>query len=287
MNWLISAGIAGVFVLVFLLGIRIVRQQERGLKERFGRYIAFCPPGFQWVIPLIERIECVNVTEQMVNAEKREIITKDKLNALVDAQVYFRVKATEEGVKASQYEVDDYEVQIVALAKTTLRNIIGNLTLTEANSDRQKINGELATHLMKETATWGIEIVRTELKEIDPPKDVQESMNNVVKAENSKVAAKDFAIAKETEADGHRMAAIKIAEGQKQAAILRAEGEAKAITLVNEAAEKTLKGAALELRKLEAVERTLAHGTKIVLPAGQQLVNVIGDLIAGNKKEEE
>ena len=281
MNWWVSGGLLGGCALFFLMGIRTVQQQTRGLKERFGRYVDFCEPGFHWILPFIEHIAVVNITEQMVNAEKREIITKDKLNALVDAQVYFRVKATEEAVKASQYAVDDYRVQIVALSKTTLRNIIGNLTLTEANSDRKQINDALATHLTKETSAWGIEIVRTELKEIDPPKDVQESMNNVVKAENAKVAAKDFAVAKETEADGQRMATIKIAEGEKQSRILRAQGEAEAITLVNTAATETLKEGALELRKLEAVERSLASGTKIVLPAGQQLINVIGDLVNG------
>ena len=279
MNWIVVASVLGGAGLVFLWGIRIVQQTERGLKERMGKYVKFCTPGFHWVLPLIEHIRLVNVTEQMVNAEKREIITEDKLNAMVDAQVYFRVKATEDAVKASQYEVSTYAIQIVALAKTTLRNIIGNLTLTEANSDRQKINGELEIHLARETAKWGIEIVRTELKEIDPPKDVQETMNNVVKAENQKVAAKDFAIAKETEADGQRMAAIKVAEGEKKARVLRAEGEAEAITLVNTAAKETLTGAALELRKLEALERTLAQGTKILLPTNQPLINVIGDLM--------
>jgi len=281
MNWWVL-GTFGVGVLLFLFGIRTVLQTERGLIERFGRYVRFADPGFHWLIPIVEGIRRVNITEQMVNAEKREIITKDKLNALVDAQVYFRVRSTEESVKASQYEVDDYEVQIVALAKTTLRNIIGNLTLTEANSDRQKINGDLAIHLTKETSKWGIEIVRTELKEIDPPKDVQESMNNVVKAENQKVAAKDFAIATETQADGQRMAAIKVAEGQKQAAILEAQGKAEALKLVNDAAKTSMIEGALELRKLEALERTLAHGTKILIPSNQPILNVIGDLLNGH-----
>src|SRR5512136_422822 len=116
-------------------------------------------------------------------------------------------------------------------------NIIGTLTLKSANSERGKINGELHNTLMQETSSWGIDIVRTELKEIDPPKDVQETMNKVVKAENEKMAAVDFATAQETMADGSRRAEIKKAEGIKQANILRAEGEAQAIQLVNEAAD--------------------------------------------------
>lgn len=278
-GWGIAKIVGGIGILVIVLSaFATIRPVERGLIERFGKYHRFAGPGLHWLIPLVDSLVRVNITEQMVSSEKREIITKDKLNAMVDSQVYFRVKATEDGVKASQYAVQDYPVQIVALAKTTLRNIIGNLTLTEANSDRKKINDALAAHLTKETASWGIEIVRTELKEIDPPKDVQESMNNVVKAENQKVAAKDFAIATETKADGERMAAIKVAEGEKQAAILRAEGEAAAIKVVNEAAERYFVGNAQTLRKLEAVEKSLSGNTKVVLPGGSQLVNVIGDL---------
>jgi regulator of protease activity HflC (stomatin/prohibitin superfamily) len=130
------------------------------------------------------------------------IITNDNLNAKVDAQVYLKVKADEENVKASQYNVTNYENQIVNLARTTLRNIIGTLTLKSANSERGKINDELRKTLKVETASWGIEILRTELKEIDPPRDVQETMNKVVKAENEKIAAVDFATATETQADG-------------------------------------------------------------------------------------
>jgi regulator of protease activity HflC (stomatin/prohibitin superfamily) len=131
---------------------------------------------------------------------------------------------------------------------------------------------------MNETASWGIDIVRTELKEIDPPKDVQETMNKVVKAENEKIAAIDFATATETAADGQRRAQIKNAEGIKQAKILEAEGQAEAIRLVNEAAEKYFVGNAQILRKLEAVEKALQNNAKIVVPTDTELVNVIGEL---------
>jgi regulator of protease activity HflC (stomatin/prohibitin superfamily) len=265
-------------VVVFLMGIRIVRPTHRGLIERLGKYRRFANAGFNWVIPLIESIYLVNVTEQMVDAEPQEIITNDNLNAKVDAQVYFKVKVDEESVKSSQYNVNNYQWQIVNLARTTLRNIIGTLTLKSANSERGKINSELHKTLMTETASWGIDIVRTELKEIDPPKDVQETMNKVVKAENEKIAAIDFATATETAADGQKRAEIKKAEGIKQARILEAEGESEAIKLVNEAAEKFFVGNAQVLRKLEAVEKSLQHNAKIVVPSNTELVNVIGEL---------
>jgi regulator of protease activity HflC (stomatin/prohibitin superfamily) len=265
-------------VLFFFIGIRIVRPTERGLIERLGKYHNFAGPGFHWIIPVIDKLFKVNVTEQMVDAEPQEIITNDNLNARVDAQVYFRVKADEDSVKGSIYNVNNYKYQIVNLARTTLRNIIGTLTLKSANSERGKINADLYKTLHNETQSWGIEIVRTELKEIDPPKDVQETMNKVVKAENEKIAAIDSATAAETVADGIKRAKIKEAEGFRQSKILHAEGEAEAIKLINEAAEKYFVGNAQVLRKLEAVEASLQNNAKIVIPAGSELVNIIGDM---------
>jgi regulator of protease activity HflC (stomatin/prohibitin superfamily) len=265
-------------LVLFLYGIKIVRPTERGLIERLGKYHNFASPGFHWIIPVIDRMFMVNVTEQMVDAEPQEIITNDNLNASVDAQVYFRVKSDEESVKGSIYNVNNYKWQIVNLARTTLRNIIGTLTLKSANSERGKINSELYRTLHNETQSWGIEIVRTELKEIDPPKDVQETMNKVVKAENEKIAAIDSATAAETVADGVKRAKIKEAEGFKQSKILHAEGEAEAIKLVNEAADKFFVGNAQLLRKLEALEKSLEKNAKIVIPTGTELINIIGEM---------
>jgi regulator of protease activity HflC (stomatin/prohibitin superfamily) len=271
------------------MSIRTVRPTSRGLVERFGKYNRFANPGIVFLVPFIEHLIRINITENMIDAGLQEIITSDSLNAHVDAQVYFKVRSDEQSVKDSQYNVFNYMVQIVALARTTLRNIIGTMTLKEANSERGKINNALYTNLSTETKSWGLEIVRTELKEINPPADVQETMNKVVKASNEKIAAVDFATARETQADGERRAAIKVAEGSRQAAILQsegvkqtkitvAEGEAQAIKLVNEAADQYFKGNAQMLRQLQAVEQSLTNNTKIVVPSDSSLVNVIGGL---------
>ena len=271
--------IIGAAVLIFLFaGIRIIRPTHRGLIERLGKYKKYANPGFHWIIPVIDKLYQVNTTEQMVDAQPQEIITNDNLNASVDAQVYFKVNMDEKSVKDSQYNVNNYQWQIVNLARTTLRNIIGTLTLKSANSERGKINSELHTTLRDETKSWGIEIVRTELKQIDPPRDVQETMNKVVKAENEKIAAIDYATAAETSADGTKRSKIKEAEGYKQSKILHAEGEAEAIKLVNEAAEKYFIGNAQILKKLETLEISLKDNSKIVVPAGSDLVNVIGEM---------
>jgi regulator of protease activity HflC (stomatin/prohibitin superfamily) len=276
-DFLLYAGVI-VLITVFFSGIRIVRPTNRGLIERLGKYVRFAQPGFHWIIPVIEKMYRINITEQMVDAEPQEIITNDNLNARVDAQVYFKVKSDEESVKNSLYSVNNYQWQIVNLARTTLRNIIGTLTLKSANSERSKINFELLRTLSTETADWGLEVVRTELKEIDPPKDVQETMNKVVKAENEKIAAIDYATATETAADGQKRSEIKKAEGIKQARILEADGEAQAIKLVNEAANQYFVGNAQLLKRIQMVEESLRSNTKIVVPAGTDLVNVLGEM---------
>jgi len=267
-----------LLILILVTGIRIIRPTHRGLVERLGKYNRYCGPGLHIIIPVIERMFQVDIREVLVEAQPQTIITNDNLNARVDAQVYLKVKADEEDVKASQYNVTNYQNQIVNLARTTLRNIIGTLTLKSANSERGRINEELRSTLKVETSSWGIEILRTELKEIDPPVDVQETMNKVVKAENEKIAAIDYATATETQADGQRRAEIKKAEGIKQAKILAAEGEAQAIKLVNEAAEEFFVGNAQVLRKLETVEKAFWQNAKIIVPANGELVNVVGDL---------
>jgi regulator of protease activity HflC (stomatin/prohibitin superfamily) len=276
--WIVIGAVIVIIAVLALMGIRIVRPTHRGLVERLGKYVRFASPGFHIIIPGIERMFQVDVRETLVEAQPQTIITNDNLNARVDAQVYLKVKPDEENVKASQYNVANYEYQIVNLARTTLRNIIGTLSLKSASGERGRINDELRRTLRVETASWGIEILRTELKEIDPPADVQETMNKVVKAENEKISAIDFATATETQADGARRAAIKQAEGVKQARILQAEGEAEAIQLVNEAADKYFVGNAQILRRLEMVERALKDNAKVVVPADTELVNVIGDL---------
>jgi len=263
---------------IFILGIRIVRPTHRGIIERLGKYRKFAESGFHWIIPGIDKLYRINTTEQMIDAEPQEIITNDNLNAMVDAQIYYRVTPDEESVKNSQYHVNNVNYQIVNLARTTLRNIIGTLTLKSANSERGKINEELHKVLIKETSSWGIDIVRAELKQIDPPKDVQDTMNKIVKAENEKIAAIDFATAMETAADGKKRASIKEAEGIKQAKILQAEGEAEAIRLVNEAANKYFVGNAQILKRLDTVQSSLEKNSKVIVAGNTELVNVIGDL---------
>jgi len=255
-------------------GIRIVRPVEQGLIERFGKYKRTAQQGLNWIIPAVDKMRKVNITERMIDVEPQTVITKDKLNAIVDAVVYYKIQDT----KKAMYNVDNHKRQLASLARTTLRAVIGKMSLTEANENRDEINTKVETVLDKETDSYGVEVLRVELQKIEPPEDVQIAMNQVVKAEQEKIAAQDFATAVETKADGERRAEIKNAQGIKQGRILQAEGKAQAIKLENEAAQKYFKGNAMELKKLESMAIALKTNTKIVVPEGKQLVNVIGNL---------
>ena len=270
-----------IITIFFFLGIRIVRPTEVGVIEVLGKFKRIAHQGFHWIFPVIVRMIKVEVTEIRVDIPPQEVITKDKLNAHVDAVVYFRIR----NAKKALYNVQDYYGSVVSLARTTLRAVVGKMTLGDANESRDSINHnvekEMSAQIEKpgdDNEGWGIDILRVEIQEITPPRDVQAAMNNVVKAENDKIAAIDLATATETKADGERRAEIKKAEGIKQAKILAADGEAQAIKLVNEAANKYFRGNAVVLKKLETVEASLKDNAKIVIPAKTELVNVIGEL---------
>jgi len=253
--------IIGIVAFIGLIGIRIVRPTEKGLIEFLGKYSRFSKSGFNWIIPIFERMIKVDITENMMEIDTQEIITEDNLNAKVDLIVYYKVKEDEESVKKSMYKVSNFEPQITRLAQTTARNVIGGMVFKDVNSKRNQLNGELAKILKAETANWGVEIVRVELKDINPPGDVQETMNKVIKAENEKRAAIDFATAVETRADGEKRAMIKQAEGQKQMKILVAEGASKAYELVN----RSFKGNAQLLKKLEVTQLSLQNNAKVII----------------------
>ena len=254
-----------VAVLALFSGIRIVRPTEKAVIETMGNYTRISNAGFNWIIPIFQRMIIVNTTEKMAKIEPQEVITKDNLNAKVDLVVYYKVKPSESDIKASLYNVNNFEYQIITLARTTARNVIGGMPFRDVNSKRKELNVKLAEVLEEETTNWGVEIVRVELMEINPPSDVQETMNKVIKAENEKDAAIDFATARETEADGIKRANIKEAEGIAQGRVIVAAAKAEAIKLVNESAQKYFKGEAKALKQLEVTETVLKDNAKIVL----------------------
>ena len=139
------------FIFVFFVGIRIVRPLEKGLIERLGKYKRVADQGFHWIIPVIDKMYRVNLTERMMDVLPQEVITEDNLNAKVDLVVYYKVNRDDESVKKSIYNVDRFEAQIISLAQTTARNVIGTMNFKRVNSERNKLNYELAKVLDKES----------------------------------------------------------------------------------------------------------------------------------------
>ena len=281
--------VGGVIAAIILLaGIRVIRPTHVGAIETLGRFSGFRRYGITYVFPVIQKLYKVNVTEQLVDVTKQDVITKDNLNCTVDAQVYFRVgksdddaqadllKRVREGdLKAALYNVNNYYRQVVELARTTLRNEIGRTDFKQVNSNRAGLNKAIHKSMTEETKNWGIGIVRVELKEVRPPEDVQDAMNMVIKAENEKQAALDFATAAETKADGEKRAAIKIAEGEAKAIITVAEAKAREIELVNDAADEHFTGNAQMLERLRVTEEALREGTKFVIAPDNQIPTII------------
>ena len=277
-----------VLVYAFFSTIRIVRPTEKGLVERLGKYRRFVEGGVTFLFPFVDRIIKVNITERMTPVQRQDVITRDKVFMGVDAVVFYRIKPDEISVKASQYNVNNFSAQIDTLARTVLRDIIGGMDMSVANTSRPIINTSLKTALDEQTEKWGIEIVRAEIKDLEPPKELIISMESVLKADNDRQAAEKTAIAQATLASGQKNAAIQVAEGQKQAAILQAEGQktatiaiaegdAQATKLRNEALTTYFKDSAIVFKQLDTITSSLQNNTKIIVPEGKAISLILNE----------
>jgi regulator of protease activity HflC (stomatin/prohibitin superfamily) len=232
--------VVGIFVLVVLVrAIRIIPQAYAGVVERLGRYHKTLMPGLNILVPFIDRVRpLVDMRETVVSFPPQPVITEDNLVVSIDTVVYFQVT----DARAATYEIANYLGAVEQLTTTTLRNVVGGLNLEEALTSRDNINGQLRVVLDEATGKWGIRVSRVELKAIDPPHSIQDSMEKQMRAERDRRAliltaegTKQSAI---LTAEGARQAAILEAEGYAQAAVLRAQGEAEAILKVFEAIHK-------------------------------------------------
>jgi regulator of protease activity HflC (stomatin/prohibitin superfamily) len=277
-----------IIIYAAISSLRIVRPVEKGLVERLGRYQRFVQGGITFLVPFVDRIIKVNITERMTPVQRQDVITKDKVFMGVDAVVFYKIKPDETSVKASQYNVANFADQIDTLARTVLRDIIGGMDMAIANTSRPVINASLKTALDEQTEKWGIEIIRAEIKDLEPPKELIISMESVLKADNDRQAAEKTAIAQATLASGEKNAAIQVAEGQKQAAILQAEGQktatiaiaegdAQATKLRNEALTTYFKDSAVVFKQLETIATALENNTKIIVPEGKAISLILNE----------
>jgi len=229
--------VVAIFVIVVIFrSIRIIPQAYTGVVERLGRYQRTLSPGLNLLVTFIDRLRpLVDMREQVVSFPPQPVITEDNLVVSIDTVVYFQVT----DARAATYEIANYLGAVEQLTTTTLRNVVGGLNLEEALTSRDEINGQLRLVLDEATGKWGIRVSRVELKAIDPPLSIQDSMEKQMRAERDRRAviltAEGSKQSQILEAEGRRQADILRAEGEKQAAILRAEGEAAAIQNVFDA----------------------------------------------------
>ena len=223
-------GLVRWILIIVLLGVilfrifRIIRPFETGLVERLGKFNRQASPGLNIVLPGLERIIIVDMREQVIDVPPQEVITKDNETITVDAVIYYEPTDPKKLV----YNVGDIIQAATKLAQTNLRNVVGDLELDSALTSRETINTSLKLILDEATDKWGTRVVRVEIQRIDPPQDVQDAMNKVMKAERDRRAAV-------TEAEGEKRAAILTAEGLRESQILSAEGEAEALKAVADA----------------------------------------------------
>ncbi len=266
----------------------IVRQYERGLVERLGRYKETLQPGLKLLFPFIDRLAVrVDMRERVIDIDPQPVITKDNVAVTVDAVIYSYVA----DAKAVTYEVQNFNIAVSKLAQTNIRNVIGEMSLDETLTSRERINAALRETLDEATDKWGVKVTRVEVKEIEPPRDIADAMSKQMKAEREKRAvileAEAYRDKQILEAEGDKQNAILVAEGnrqreiltaegERQGAILRAEGEAKAIETVSTAASTFFVGNAQLLKQLEVTQASLEDNTKLVISDQSRLINVLG-----------
>ncbi|OAA28717.1 membrane protease subunit, stomatin/prohibitin [Frankia sp. EI5c] len=237
MGGVIAAAVVALVVLIFLVrSVRIVPQARAMVVERLGRYHRTLTPGLAIVVPVVDRVrERIDLREQVVSFPPQPVITEDNLVVGIDTVIYFQVTDP----RAATYEIADFIRAIEQLTVTTLRNVIGGMNLEATLTSRDQINGQLRGVLDDATGRWGIRVNRVELKAIDPPRSIQDSMEKQMRAERDRRAAiltaEGVKASEILRAEGEKQAAILRAEGHREAQILAAEGEAKAIGTVFDA----------------------------------------------------
>jgi regulator of protease activity HflC (stomatin/prohibitin superfamily) len=264
---LILFGIVLIAFLYLVMNmIRIVREYERLVVFRFGRCIGQKGPGIIFLIPVVDVASRVDLREQFLEVPRQDCITKDNASISIDFLVYWKVTDPVQSV----VQVQDFGGATRGIAMTTLRAVVGDIPLDDVLAKREEINTVLRTKLDDVTERWGGKVTSVEIREIDPPKDIQDAMTKQMSAERSRramvTAAEGDRTAKITVADGEKQSAILKAEGDKQSAILRAEGYALALGKVFEVA-KTLDTNTMGLQYLEALKQLgLGPATKFIFP---------------------
>ncbi|HEV2724453.1 MAG TPA: SPFH domain-containing protein, partial [Thermoleophilaceae bacterium] len=248
--------VAAVVLITVAQGIRIVPQARAGIVERLGRYQRTLDAGLALIVPYVDRVKpLIDLREQVVSFPPQPVITEDNLVIHIDTVIYFQVTDP----KAASYEIADYISAIEQLTVTTLRNVIGGMTLEDTLTSRDKISGALRVVLDEATGKWGIRVIRVELKAVDPPPSIQEAMEKQMRAERDRRAAI-------LTAEGVKQSQILTAEGEKQSSILRAEGQRESQILTAEGQSKAIETVFDAIHRGDADPKLLAYQYLQMLP---------------------
>jgi len=264
--------IALIVVILLSMGIKRVNQYERGIVERWNAYEKTVEPGLRYIVPFVHRIFRVNMREQVIDVPPQEIITEDNVVVTIDAVVYYQIT---DPVKAL-YEIEDFELAIVKLAQTTLRNIVGEMSLDTCLTSREKINIELRKVLDEATDKWGTKVNRIEVQRIDPPSDIQTAMHKQKTAEQERRQIRLLATGRKEGAMQDREATILRAQGDAKAIELVAGAQAEAVKVVSQAANQYFLENAQLNKRLDVIRDTFAQQTKIVVPSTADILTVLG-----------
>ncbi len=274
---ILEIGLALLIIVIAVLailsmGVKKVNQYERGIVERFNAYEKTVEPGLRYIIPFVQRMLRVNMREQVIDVPPQEIITEDNVVVTIDAIVYYQMIDP----KRALYEIEDFELAIVKLAQTTLRNIVGEMSLDTCLTSRDKINLELRKVLDEATDKWGTKVNRIEVQRIDPPADIQQAMHKQKTAEQERRQIRLLATGRKEAALQDKEGAILKAEGEAKGIELVASAQAQAVKVVSEAANKYFLENAQLNKKLDVVRDTFSQQTKIVVPSSADILSVIG-----------
>ena len=261
-----------VVVILLSMGIKKVSQYERGIVERWNAYEKTVEPGLRYILPFANRIFRVNMREQVIDVPPQEIITEDNVVVTIDAVVYYQIT---DPVKAL-YEIEDFELAIVKLAQTTLRNIVGEMSLDTCLTSREKINIELRKVLDEATDKWGTKVNRIEVQRIDPPADIQTAMHKQKTAEQERRQIRLLATGRKEAAMQDREGTIMKAQGDAKAIELVATAQAEAVKVISQAANQYFQENAQLNKKLDVIRDTFAQQTKIIVPSTSDILTVLG-----------
>lgn len=270
-------GLVAILLVIFLLNSFVsIDQKKRAVIQRFGKYHRYLEPGLAFKVPFIDKVLIRDIREDTIEIEPQEVITKDNVEIRVDGVFWCRVHPSEDSVKKSFYEIDNYIYALKKFAQTNIREEYGKLDFDQALTSREQVGRALIGVLQQKVNTWGVDITAVEIQSIDPPNDIKIAMHKEKTAEQERRSMRKTALGRREAAEQDKEASILKAEGEAQSVLLRAKAQAEAIQQVSEAAEKFFTDRAEAQKKLEVIQNTFSKSSKLIIPSNSPILSTLG-----------